>query len=302
MADFSERTAGRRPSRDEAREERRREAARHTGLMRAAFAAETAETLEGARIYEEGEGRALPLPEPMAEVTETRVVTSFAPEALYHHGAGKCVVVDPAAFTRPGGAYEDGAFGPEQILCAESNLYPVLQGIADEYHRKNRDYRRGSLFTDRAAYLPAVLFSRGGDVRRADVIALPEPVRGYALENHRSERECDKALADRIETILRIAAANGAETLVVGAFGCGRNGYEPAQVIELFRVWIAEHPGSIARIVFAVPRLHADAFRAVFGAAEPERPVAVSAAAEDDSHGEDEDWRDVELPEGITLR
>lgn len=40
-------------------EERRREAARHTGLMKAAFGRETDEAIENARIYEEGEGRAL---------------------------------------------------------------------------------------------------------------------------------------------------------------------------------------------------------------------------------------------------
>ena len=49
----------RRPNRDEQREERRREAARHTGLMKAAFGRETDEDIENARIYEEGEGRAL---------------------------------------------------------------------------------------------------------------------------------------------------------------------------------------------------------------------------------------------------
>lgn len=301
MADFSERTAERRPSRDEAREERRREAVRHTGLMRAAFAAETAETLEGARIYEEGEGRALPLPEPMAEATETRVVTSFAPEALYRDGEGKTMIVDPGAFTRPGGAYEDGAFGPEQILCSESNLYPVLCAHKRDFYDKNRDYRRGSLFTDRALYVPEVLFSREGDTRRADVLVIAEPIRVYALDNHRSGRECDKALADRIETIFRIAAANNVQTLIMGAFGCGRNGYPSAQVIELIRTWIGEYPGAVPRVVFAVPRMHVDTFCAAFGSVEEEKPAAVEEVVERDEEADD-DWRAVELPEGITLR
>ncbi|MFR5092638.1 MAG: hypothetical protein ACLTDR_12135 [Adlercreutzia equolifaciens] len=98
-------------------------------------------------------------------------------------------------------------------------------------------------------------------MRRADVLVIAEPIRAYALENHRSERECDKALADRIETIFRVAAANGAETLIMGAFGCGRNGYPVEQVIELIQNWIAEHPGAVPNVVLAVPRMHADAFR-----------------------------------------
>lgn len=349
----------RRPNRDEQREERRREAARHTGLMKAAFGRETDEAIENARIYEEGEGRALlwgaeaaevakraaemaeadadaaqegneeareaaEIAEEAAEVAESaeaaegaassgdaaptatettvKVVTSFAPEALYRDAAGKTMIVDPGAFTRPGGAYEDGAFGPEQILCSESNLYPVLVAHKRDFYDKNRDYRRGSLFTDRALYVPDVLFSRGGDTRRADVLVIAEPVRAFALENHRSPRECDKALADRIETIFRIAAANGAETLIMGAFGCGRNGYPVDQVIGLIRAWIDEHPGAVPNVVFAVPRMHADAFREAFGAPEPERPVPVTVAEDEDTREDDEDWRNVELPEGVTLR
>ena len=351
----------RRPSRDERREERRREAARHIGLMKAAFGRETDEAIENARIYEEGEGRALlwgaaaaeaaraaaavaeadadgalagneeaaaevEIAEEAAEAAETaetaetaaaeaaeaavgatpsatetttKVVTSFAPEALYRDASGKTMIVDPGAFTRPGGAYEDGAFGPEQILCAESNLYPVLCAHKRDFYDKNRDYRRGSLFTDRALYVPGVLFNRGGETRRADVLVIAEPTRAYALENHRSPRECDKALADRIEAIFRIAAANGVETLIMGAFGCGRNGYDPAQVIGLIQGWLAENPGAVPLVVFAVPRVHADAFRTAFGAPEPERPAVAVVEEERD---EDEDWRTAELPEGITLR
>ena len=347
MAGFNDR----RPNRDEQREERRSEAARHTGLMKAAFGRETDEAIENARIYEEGEGRALlwgaeaaeaakraaemaeadaegaqagneeareaaeiaegaaeeaaesGAAAPAATETTVKVVTSFAPEALYRDATGKTMIVDPGAFTRPGGAYEDGAFGPEQILCSESNLYPILVAHRRDFYDKNRDYRRGSLFTDRALYVPEVLFSRGGDVRRADVLVIAEPIRAYALENHRSERECDKALADRIETIFRVAAANGAETLIMGAFGCGRNGYPVEQVIELIQNWIAEHPGTVPNVVLAVPRMHADAFREAFGAPEPERPAPVVVAEdENDREGDDEDWRNVELPEGVTLR
>lgn len=341
-----------RPSRDEVREQRRREAARHTGLMKAAFGKEIEEAIEGARIYEEGEGRTLlwgaaaaeaakaaaeaagadadgavagnegareeaELAEEAAEAAEgaaggdaaptatetvTKVVTSFAPEALYRDGEGKTLIVDPGAFTHPGGAYEDGAFGPEQILCSESNLYPVLCAHKRDFYDKNRDYRRGSLFTDRALYVPEVLFSRESDTRRADVLVIAEPIRAYALENHRSERECDKALADRIETIFRIAAANGAQTLIMGAFGCGRNGYPADQVIGLIRDWITANPGAVPRVVFAVPRAHVDAFREAFGAPEPARPTVVQESEEDGAAGDDEDWRNVELPEGITLR
>ena len=281
------------------REQRKEQAQKHNALMKGAFAGETAATVEATTIYEEGEGRALELPEVPFEATETQVTTAFVPEALYRFGQGKCIVVDPASFTRPGGAYLDGAFGPEQVLCADSNLFEVLDGIKRNFHDKNRDYRRGMLFTDRCAYLPDVAFSRGGTVRKADVIAIAEPMRARAIENHRSEAECDHELARRIETILAVAAANGCKTLVVGAFGCGRMGYPAQQVIALFKEWIDAHPGALGRIVFAVPRAHFDAFDATFGQPKEEAPAPVVANKDE---ADDEDWRTVELPEGVTLR
>lgn len=281
------------------KEQRAEQARKHNALMKGAFASETAATVEAAVIYEEGEGRSLPLPEAAFEATETIVTTAFLPEALYRFGTGKALVVDPASFTRPGGAYLDGAFGPEQVLCADSNLYEVLCGIKRDYHDKNRDYRRGQLFTDRCAYLSDVTFSRGSDVRRANVLAIAEPLRARALENHRSEAECDHELTRRIETILTVAAANECETLLVNAFACGRLGYPAQQVVDAFKAWIDAHPGAVGRVVFAVPRLHLDAFDAAFGKPKEEAPAPVATA---DDEEDAEDWRTVDLPEGVTLR
>ncbi len=280
------------------KDERRVLAKKHIALMKGAFESDTAKTVESAVIYEDGEGRELALPEPAFEQTETQVTTKYAVAALYE-AQGKAAVVDPVSFTRPGGNYEDGSFGPEQVLCSESNLYQVLQGLKREYHDANRGYARGQLFTDRAIHMQDVVFSRNGEVRMAGVIAIPEPNRKRALENHRSERECDSCLAQRIETILRIAAANGYETLIMGAFACNRENYDPQQVIDLVKAWIEAHPGAIGTIVFAVPRAVFDVFDDAFGQPAEEAPV-VDSAEEDD---EDEfDLDNIELPEGVTLR
>lgn len=281
------------------REERKAEAAQHCALMKSAFGSETKATISAAIVYEDGEGRALSLPPAPRKKTETLVTSAFAPEALFRFACGKTAVADPASFTRPGGAYEDGAFGPEQILCANSNLYQVLIGIKSAYHDANRDYRCGQLFTDRAAYLPGVMFLKNGSVKQADVIAIAEPLRARALENHRSERECDNALERRIETLLNIAAANECETLIVGAFGCGRLGYQATQSIDAFRTWMDKNPGALGRIVFAVPHTCERAFDEAFGAPKESAPAQVTPAEDAD---EDEEWRNVELPEGVTLR
>lgn len=278
------------------KEERAAQAAKHLSFVKGVFAKETESSIQTATIYEDGEARAAQLPEPKAEATETAVTTAFAVSAL-HDASGKVTLVDAASFTRPGGAYEDGAFGPEQVLCSESNLYPILQGIKPAYHIKNRGYACGQLFTDRAAFLKDVVFNREGSMRTANVIVVPEPNRARALENHRSERECDACLANRIETLLNIAALQETETLIVGAFGCGRQGFPPAQVIEQFQSWIDTHQGAIPKIVFAVPRVHFEAFDAAFGAP---KPAQEEVAAEPEE--EEELFDPSDLPEGVTLR
>lgn len=281
------------------RDERRAEAAKHLALMKGAFAKETQATIDAAVVYEDGDALALELPEPAAEATETQVTTDFTTTAL-RRAQGKTAIVDPVSYTRPGGAYEDGSFGPEQILCSESNLYPILCGMKSTYHDQNHSYMCGMLLTSRAMYLPNVVFIREGEIREANVIAVPEPNRERALENHRSERECLDCLAARIETMLNIAAANEIETLIVNAYACGRQGFQPAQVIELFQKWIAAHPGAIKTIVFAVPRASFDAFDEAFGQPAPvaEEVVAPAEEQEDDEF----DFRAIDLPEGITIR
>ena len=139
------------------RDERKAAAASNLALMRGAFSKDTQETIDAAIIYEDGEGRELELPEvEEGAATTTSVTSDFAVKAV-HSAKGKTVVVDPCSFMRPGGAYEDGAFGPEQILCSESNLYPVLCGCKNTYHAANRGFASGQLYTDRALYLPLSL-------------------------------------------------------------------------------------------------------------------------------------------------
>ena len=134
------------------KEERALQAAKHLSFVKGVFSKETDESVQSTIIYEDGEARSAQLPEPNADSTTTNVTTAFATSAL-HNASGKIALVDAASFTRPGGAYEDGSFGPEQVLCSESNLYPVLQGIKPLYHSKNRGYACGQLFTARAAYV-----------------------------------------------------------------------------------------------------------------------------------------------------
>lgn len=276
------------------KEERASQAAKHLSFVKGIFSKETERSIQSTIIYEDGEARNALLPEPKADTTTTEVTTAFSASAL-HEATGKIALVDAASFTRPGGAYEDGVFGPEQALCSESNLYPILQGIKPLFHSKNRGYACGQLFTDRTAYVEDVVFNREGSIRTADVIVISEPNRTRALENHRSERECDTCLANRIATLLNVAALQEVDTLIVGAFGCGRQGFPVNQVIAQFETG-SQTTRAIAKIVFAVPRIHFEAFNEAFGEPEPQKVI------EPEAKQEEELFDPFDLPEGVTLR
>lgn len=284
------------------KEERATRAAKHVGLMKALFTKEMQASATEARIYEDGEGRELEVPEARFEATEVAVSTDFQATALFK-AKGSAAVVDPAAFTKPGGNYLEGTFGPEQMLCDESDLFGILQQLKGSYYDANRDYWCGQLYTDRCVYVPDVAFTRKGDLRRAGVIVVAAPHRAHALQNNRSERECDLTIANRIETIMRVAAANGADVLICNAFACGAMGYEAKAVAELFKAWIDEHQGVFEQVVFALPRASEEAFKDVFGIVE-ERAVRepVQAQAEEGDDGEPLGFDASDLPEGVTFR
>ena len=272
------------------KEARKKEAQKHLGLVKGLFATETARTIEGAVLYEDGEGRDLPIPEARFETTQVSVEWEDGAHAAAK-AKGKVCLLDPASYTKPGGNYLSGSWSPEEQLCAESNLFCILEGLKESYYDENRQSTHGGLFSDRALYLADVMFTTGGAMKKRDVLVVAPPNRRFALENHRSEAECDLDLANRVKAVMTIAAANEVDALVLCAFGCGFFGNADAQVAGLFKAWLDEHPGVFEQVVFAIPGGPAlDVFRDVFDAHEA--APAVFEEVPDDDEDED-DW----LPE-----
>ena len=272
------------------KEERRAEAEKHLGLVKGLFASESAKTVEEALLYEDGDGRELELPEPRFEQTEIVVEWSQLADAVAH-AKGKVCVVDPASYRTPGGNYLNGGWGTEEQICAESNLFVVLEGLRADYHDANRQSTHGGLNSDRALYLRDLIFTTGGAMKKRDVLVCAPPNRNFALQNHRSEAECDMDLAHRVEALMRIAAVNGADTLVLGAFGCGFFGNDAEQVAGLFKMWLEAHQGQFQTVVFSIaggPAL--DAFRVAFPKDEALVEVAPASDGEDEFDDDLDDW------------
>ncbi|HAM14862.1 MAG TPA: TIGR02452 family protein [Eggerthellaceae bacterium] len=272
------------------RDERQIEAKKHLGLVKGVFAKEIAETVESAVLYEDGEGRDLALPEPRFETTEIRVERTEAAQAVYK-AKGKACVLDFASYRNPGGGYANGGWAQEEALCAESNLQPILEGLRDVYYTPNRQTMRGGLYSDRALYLKDVMFTIDGGMKKRDVIVSAAVNRRFALENNRSEVECDIDMGNRVRSVLHIAAANEVDTLVLGAFGCGVFGNDPNKVALLFKNWLDANPGQFETVVFAVPSgPNHDVFAEVFPRKEEPVQPEVSVAEDDEFDDDVDDW------------
>ena len=234
------------------KEQRAAEAKKHAGAVKGLFENEIAKSTEGAVIHEDGDGRELELPEPRFEETRTVTIWKSLATALEHANGHVCVV-DPAHFTRPCGNYFRGGRDPESQLCAESDLPPVLDALFNSFYKPNRHQGHGGLNSDRAVYIPDVVFTTGGVMKSRDVLVISPVNRKMALDNHRSEAECDLDMKNRIEALLRIAAHHGADVLYVNDFGCGYMGNDAEAVAGIFAGWLEEHPGIFEKVAFSIP-------------------------------------------------
>lgn len=207
-------------------------------------------------------------------------------------------VLDAASYRYPGGAYLKGRRGAEEDLCDGGNLYPVLEAFQESFYTPNRQTASGELYTSRALAIPDVVFSRNGEIAKASVAVIAAPNRKRALDRHRSERECDLALRERVDSAMDILASFGAQSAIVTAFGCVE-GNDAHLVASVMREWVEAHDGLIPEIVFSIWRdSDRDAFKEVFAGRWEEPVVEVVQAAEEPEEDEGEDdWEKYRISE-----
>ena len=190
-------------------------------------------------------------------------------------GRGHVGCLNFASAKNPGGGFLGGAQAQEESLARSSALYPCLLSQPSHYER-NRAHR-SALYLDLAIYSPHVPFFRdddGGWLARpvlASVITCAAPNAG-ALRQHGKydAAQVEATLRRRSELVLAIAAHHGIERLVLGAWGAGVFGNDPAMVADAFRTHLAgRFAGAFDEVVFAIhggKGANSDAFVAAFGA------------------------------------
>ena len=196
---------------------------------------------------------------------------SFQAAAGYR--SKRTCVLNFASAVTPGGGVRHGAGAQEECLCRCSTLYPCLNTDAlwEGFYTPHRD-ADDPLHNDDCIYTPRVTVFRYDDEEMA---LLPEDGRykvdvlTCAAPDLRSA-DCApgklrRLLAKRAGRILDLAAEQGAEALILGAFGCGVFRNDPRTVAAAFRDELERRDRCFEIVEFAVAGREEN-YRAFFGA------------------------------------
>ena len=163
-----------------------------------------------------------------------------------------------ASAKNPGGGFLGGASAQEESLARASGLYATLEPRTG-YYDANR--RCGTaLYTDHMILSPGVPVFRDDADRlleepyRVSFVTCPAPNAGAVRANEPGRAgEILPTLRRRARGILGVAAAEGFDAPVLGAWGCGVFQNDPAEVAGVFADLLAgEFKGAFARVAFAV--------------------------------------------------
>ena len=185
----------------------------------------------------------------------------------------KITVLNFASATNPGGGVKTGSSAQEESLCRCSTLYPTLtqNWLWECYYQKNRD-AHDNRHTDACIYSPGVVICKTDeawpermeekDWVTVDVISCSAPNlrrrpsnaynSDYGAPATMTSADLYKLHLKRAKHILHIAAANKAEALVLGAFGCGAFANDPKTVAEAYRDALQDYKRYFQCIEFAV--------------------------------------------------
>ncbi|GAA4255273.1 TIGR02452 family protein [Dactylosporangium darangshiense] len=233
------------------------------------IAAAVAASLAGTRLYEPDEE--LPAGRPADGPPAIEVTRESTLQAARRAGPGAATLVFASA-KNPGGGFLGGAVAQEESLARASALYTSQRTAPAfyDFHRHQRDLR----YSDRVIYSPGVPVFRDdkgrllGEAYTTAFLTAAAPNLGAILRNQSEDAgDVPAVLRRRAARVLRVAAAHGHRTLVLGAWGCGVFRNLPVEVAAAFAAALREVP-CFDNVVFAIyDRLPHTPVHAVFAEA-----------------------------------
>jgi uncharacterized protein (TIGR02452 family) len=200
------------------------------------LADDVAKAVAGTRHYLPDDEIPVPTTPPVAPTVE---VTNESTLVAARRLGGDVACLNFASARSPGGGFLTGARAQEESLARASALYACLAAVPEFYahHRAEPDPR----YSDRVIYSPGVPVFRGDDgvlldevYKVAFLTAAAPNAREIARDRPRHLTSLPATLRARALRVLRVAAAHGERRLVLGAWGCGVFGNDPAVVAQAF--------------------------------------------------------------------
>ena len=207
---------------------------------------------------------------------EARIIVSCKRtlEAASSYKGKKVCIMNFASATNPGGGVERGANAQEEALCRISTLYFCLNTpeMREHFYLPHRK-ARNPLYNDDIIYSPEVCVIKKDNAKaemlaeedwyKVNVISCAAPNLRKVPSNAMNPGSGDKAAEisvddlrklheQRIHRIFEVAAENGNEVLIAGAFGCGAFKNPPEVVAEAFFSVVKELGNRFETIEFAV--------------------------------------------------
>jgi uncharacterized protein (TIGR02452 family) len=183
-------------------------------------------------------------------------VTGESTLAAARRLGGDVAALNFASARSPGGGFLNGAQAQEESLARASALYHCLRAAPEfyAYHRSHRELT----YTDRVIYSPRVPVFRDDRGRLLDAaypvsfLTAAAPNRAMIVLNQPEHLAAVPGiLRRRAGRVLQVAAAHGHRRLVLGAWGCGVFGNDPAEVADAFAGALADCPW-FEHVTFAV--------------------------------------------------
>jgi uncharacterized protein (TIGR02452 family) len=194
---------------------------------------------------------------PHATRIEVTNETTLAATARFVREGHAPAVLNFASAKNPGGGFLGGARAQEETLARSSGLYAcIANDPMYERHRALHD----PMYTHSVIYSPAVPVIRTDDGVLLETpyecafVTAPAVNAGVVLERDPRRRpEVVSAMRERIARVLAVAALHAHRTYILGAWGCGVFGNDPAEIAALFDEALrGPFAGAFERVVFAV--------------------------------------------------
>jgi uncharacterized protein (TIGR02452 family) len=209
---------------------------------------------------------------------ETKVIVSgkrsLEAAMPYARAGEKVCVLNFASATNPGGGVVHGSSAQEESVCRCSTLYFNLNcpELWEQFYTPHRE-KGDPLYNDDCIYIPDVVVFKSDssfpeqlpekDWYQVNILTCAAPNLRKNPSNNMNPKSGRKAaditeeelavlLRRRIRRIFEIAAAEGNNVLILGAFGCGAFRNPPEVVAEVFREVQEEYKKVFEVIEYAV--------------------------------------------------